>query len=110
MSEERARCTGQCCAGFSLGGMTREALREKVEAGEVQDGAYILDMVIPLPLGEDGVPRFTCRWFDGVDCARYEDRPRMCSRYPYGGECSYEGCTLRGGVGVVDRAGTRDQQ
>lgn len=46
-----------------------------------------------------GQPRFehnyTCRHFDEVsgNCLNYENRPKMCSMYPYQRACHYRECT-----------------
>jgi Fe-S-cluster containining protein len=35
--------------------------------------------------------RFSCKRFDGRGCTQYDDRPKMCSRYPdyeRGGQCT----------------------
>lgn len=35
-------------------------------------------------------------WYKGTgDCMNYEDRPAMCSDYPYGGKCVQKGCTYK---------------
>lgn len=38
---------------------------------------------------------YTCKHFDPVsgNCTNYENRPKMCSEYPYGRMCSYRACT-----------------
>ena len=83
------RCSGHCCRSFSIP-YKLEELEEKQVA--IRDGAMIIDMLIPL---EDG--KFTCRHIaDNGDCSIYENRPDMCSKYPYGDRCSYQGCTLEG--------------
>lgn len=100
---ELARCTGHCCKSFPLP-VTMAVLRADVEAvaaGDItarhfQDGAQVLDMLIPLgePTGDVQKDRYTCR-HHGADgnCGIYETRPRMCSEYPYGQPCRIEGCT-----------------
>ena len=40
---------------------------------------------------------YTCNHLqENGDCGIYENRPSMCSAYPYGGPCTYEGCELDG--------------
>lgn len=36
---------------------------------------------------------YTCRHFDGANCTNYDDRPTMCSKYPYGSACENKACT-----------------
>jgi len=103
-------CTGACCAAFQLEYTLRELRTRKL-----QDGAFIADMVIPLSpkearerslrFGGNALPwpwkqrghHFACRHWDEQTrlCTVYEERPRMCSGYPYEGEpCELgEGCT-----------------
>ncbi len=38
---------------------------------------------------------YTCRYFDGVNCTIYENRPPMCRSYPSSGRCDYAGCTRK---------------
>lgn len=38
---------------------------------------------------------YTCKYFDGHNCTAYEERPAMCRDYPYGKQCTFEGCTLK---------------
>ncbi len=83
------RCTGRCCRGFSLP-YSPTGLASRAAAGGIEDGEQIAAMVIPL--GESptlpGHWRYDCRnLLPSGDCAVYESRPRMCSRYPYGRHC-----------------------
>jgi Fe-S-cluster containining protein len=39
------------------------------------------------------VHHYTCKNFDGLNCRIYEQRPKMCSGYPYGNACRYSKCT-----------------
>lgn len=43
-----------------------------------------------------GVHYYTCRHLDEQtgDCTIYATRPTLCRDYPYGKDCSREGCTL----------------
>lgn len=105
-------CGGACCAAFYLPWTIRELRRR---AGEIEDGHFISDMVIPLTPKEanersarfGGKVRarwhyrghhFTCRHWDEETrlCAAYDERPRMCADYPYGDECNLApGCSFR---------------
>lgn len=92
--------------------MTKDVLTERQHA--IQDGPYILDMIIPLThdaarerarelrtIGAEtwepvaGSNYFTCRHWDELTrlCTAYEDRPTMCRDYPYGGACQH-GCSF----------------
>lgn len=95
------RCTGHCCAVFTLGDPP-EKITTKEWAQSAVDGEKIQDMVVPLgdyePYTSDsGYTRYfyTCRHFDGKNCNNYENRPFMCSDYPYGRKCVQLGCTLK---------------
>ena len=79
------------------------------------DGRFILDMLVPLTRRQ-AVARarrlgfrlpwkigrthryFTCRHWDESSrlCTVYDDRPRMCSSYPYGSTCDHPDCCQRG--------------
>lgn len=99
-----SRCTGHCCKRFFLpvSPERMEEEKESIAAGNAsvwQDGETIVDMVIFLEKDSyrENSYWYTCRHFDTVsgNCKNYENRPRMCSQYPYGGGCRYEGCTMR---------------
>lgn len=93
------RCLGHCCRRFPLS-ISYAELKENVElAAEGKpnrnflDGAYVLDMLIPLGIQErvsSGEQReyFTCRHLlSSGDCGAYEARPQLCRNYPtYGHE------------------------
>jgi Fe-S-cluster containining protein len=88
----------------------------KLEEIAGDEGRQIAEMVIPLtpleaqeryerfggddpakfPAAEDA-HYFTCRhWDEGTRlCLNYENRPPMCSNYPYGRECDH-GCSCKG--------------
>jgi len=104
------RCTGHCCRRFPLSAsleeiredLARVARGEPHRYGTPRDAAFILDMVVPLersavPDGHVGEPRqyYTCRHLLATgDCGVYEQRPLMCSDYPYeGGRCHHPECT-----------------
>jgi len=99
MNEEN-RCSGHCCAVFSLTDPF-----EKIDTDEWEDrsheGDKIRNMVIPLDEYEPwkspgGQTRYfyTCKHFDGQNCTNYENRPLMCSSYPDDQKCVQLGCTL----------------
>lgn len=103
-------CTGRCCAVFALPRNAPKLLRDGANG---DDGAFILDMIVPLTptrarsrlrrLGYDdnlapidGKRFFTCRHWDEDTrrCGVYDKRPKMCSGYPYGVPCEHDcGCT-----------------
>lgn len=102
------RCTGHCCAAFSLPELIfRKDLRKfiafwscldympdevdqirltgqyphiSVVGTSMYDLAMIIDMIMPLDLN-DPPSLFTCRHFNGRNCTIYDDRPVMCSKY-----------------------------
>lgn len=98
------RCTGHCCRMFPLP-YDLETIQQKQTV--LQDGAFIADMLVPLPREPElgGRPPqlywwFTCRHLtDRGDCGVYEERPEMCRGYPYGGRCVNPGCTASPGSG-----------
>ncbi len=101
------RCTGHCCESFSI---PLDVLTDPETCYDDDEGNTIRDMLILLDPIEDPMPgcndwNATCRNFDLVtrSCRIYEDRPDMCSAYPYGRACSYAGCTMTDGTGVVSR-------
>lgn len=53
---------------------------------------------------------YTCKNLDREtnNCRIYEFRPQMCSKYPYSAKCKYNGCTMRGDIGVCNRPGEAD--
>lgn len=103
-------CDGACCVAFPL-----HARHGTFEAGAVREGAYIADMIRPIGYDEArerfaahgfAMPDhpmwgreetqdrlYTCRHWDPEThrCDDYENRPGMCSAYPYGAECLF-GC------------------
>lgn len=105
-----SRCTGHCCRRFPIGDCTPEILQEMVAAAKekmpgsaiwLDEISNIADMVIWLGVEHhEGVGfrhYYTCKHLDAKsgDCMNYAKRPRMCSDYPYGGECKYVGCTMK---------------
>ena len=96
------RCTGQCCAVFTLSANVLDLCRAG-ELGPDKDAPTLLQMLVPLtseiallrlqrlgftPAG-DGVPGagraiFSCRNWDEVTrlCTIYDRRPWLCWHYP----------------------------
>lgn len=101
------RCTGHCCSIFTLPESPQEVKSEEF-GDKVVDGDVISDMLIPLtdyePFNSEGQIKYfyTCKHFDGKNCTNYENRPLMCSDYPYGGNCAQLGCTLIGDTSKED--------
>lgn len=106
------RCTGHCCKDFYLPFAPIQLAHEtkKLAIGksryEAKDFEKISKMLIFLRTNHNkrraravgGFEyRYTCKHFDREtgNCMNYENRPRMCSDYPYGGKCTYRGCTLQ---------------
>jgi Fe-S-cluster containining protein len=105
-------CSGICCAAFTMShslGYMRE------HQATIRDGAYIVDMLIPLtydeaivrryqfghksgPLASDDLESeyFTCRHWNETtrQCGAYESRPGMCRKFPYAGKPCDFGCDL----------------
>lgn len=133
MAETR-RCTGHCCERFTLP-FSPEEMRERYDEalayahGEPPSRPMLIDIEVLYPmlihLGEHGwspqtgepfdpegittFHHYTCRNFDTEtrNCRIYERRPEMCSLYPYGQACRYEGCT-RVETELVQLASKRD--
>jgi Fe-S-cluster containining protein len=106
-------CNGSCCAVFYLpvtpDEMTPQWASHIAPEG---DGSYIRRMAIPLSKDvaaqravdfgltadwgkvEEG-HAYTCRHWDTRTrlCREYEDRPLMCSAFPYGDKCQHCGWT-----------------
>lgn len=99
------QCGGHCCRAFFLPYSPEELLEQQPF---LQDGEQIVAMVEHLgefKQGEappDMLPGtqatgagnyYRCRNIgdDGL-CGIYEDRPRMCSEYPYSVTCNYTKC------------------
>ncbi len=130
MRNEIERCSGGCCKSFSLpqspielkfqlrvAKLARQRDLELMPLGpdyRVDEIEKINDMVIFIRADSNKqmardkdrprarVYRYTCKHFDTKtnNCMNYENRPRMCSDFPYGkenadGSCDYPGCTRR---------------
>lgn len=97
------RCTGHCCRAFTLP-KSPEDIRKMVEEDRLNDGPFILDMLIYLglfdvnPAGgvlDEPWHYFTCRHLDTAtgNCTVYEQRPHLCRNYPNDKACEFPGCT-----------------
>lgn len=109
------RCSGHCCRRFHLPFSMAELKAERDSAmcwlfgaPMNQRGIYnpieiIRVAAMVIPLNSDGPPgaiplegwRYTCKHHNTEtgDCMNYENRPKLCSEYPYGQQCTFEGCT-----------------
>lgn len=90
-----SRCTGHCCKDFPLP-VSKEQLL--AEPARWRDGAQIGEMIIFLRESTytSGTKqyRYTCKHLTAQgDCAIYNNRPWMCSAYPYGEACTNKDCT-----------------
>lgn len=97
------RCTGHCCKSFWLP-LDPAQLRFQAKLATIgkskwdqKDVVKINEMVIYQRPHENGGYRYTCKYFDKStgNCNNYDNRPKMCSGYPYGNECKYKGCTMK---------------
>lgn len=105
-----SRCTGHCCEKFYLPYLYEEIQQRTKENPNWViphgDAAKIVEMIIPLTdvsTCMDGSPvkpgdenhYYTCKWFDkeSRNCTNYENRPALCSGYPYGKPCTIKNCT-----------------
>lgn len=104
-------CATSCCERFELA-FSLEEILESVESKRFEDVDKVADMLIPLdggkpvswhaatgkPYPQDGKNRYhyTCKHFDTETrrCTNYENRPAMCSKYPYGRKCEYANCNV----------------
>lgn len=99
-AEEVNSCTGICCRAFTVGNNeTYEQLEERLGTSDDLEMLYILDMIIPVAYYGDiqDVPRFTCCYWDPWSglCTDYDNRPKMCSDFPYDKPCYHCGLTMR---------------
>lgn len=83
------RCTGHCCVNFHID--PRQELAILADRGN-EDALKVWNMVIPL-----GHDNYNCIHHDAAtgNCLNYENRPDMCSQFPYGRQCPRQGCTLK---------------
>lgn len=108
---EVKRCSGHCCSDFTLEFSPEEIRMKALKIRKAPDSEWkrslleIARMLIFLRFDKQepgwrkpaGATRYhyTCKNFDPVtrNCMNYENRPSMCSDYPYGRSCAYKGCT-----------------
>lgn len=110
-----SRCVGQCCKRFFVP-LTPDDLEtgRQVLASDPcaerfvdasgctryfdDDLAKILDMLVFIESSGDKDAHgafYTCKHLAANgDCQIYDQRPRMCSAYPYGLECRFPGCAF----------------
>ncbi len=81
--------------------MTYEKAVEATKAGTLLDGPRVLDIIVPIGYDDSRYPTndadgviYTCRVWDPRTrrCTEYDQRPPMCSNYPYGRDCEW--CTF----------------
>jgi hypothetical protein len=83
-------CPGACCTIFPFELGTKDSPAERKR---------ILDLIVPVgeiaySAGRGSATHYGCRVFDPATmrCREYDQRPNMCSRYPYGRACGW--CTV----------------
>lgn len=106
------RCSGQCCKHFPLpfGPVELWAEYLAVKKGEPtrfppSEIEKVAEMVIFLGrergrFSDEMLFFYTCRYYDAAtgNCTNYENRPAMCSDYPYGKPCEHgDACTWEEG-------------
>lgn len=81
-------CTGECCRFIVFG--TRQI--HSIFSDDREDHEEIKSMLLAVNHDAEWVS-FTCRNWDPDTrlCLIYDQRPAMCSRYPYDGVCGYCG-------------------
>lgn len=90
------KCGGHCCRRYALPFSPDElAAAGADETSTLMDIKQIAEMSIFLEI-EDGGHKYTCKNLtsDGL-CGIYDDRPRMCSQYPYGRSCAFPQCEAK---------------
>jgi Fe-S-cluster containining protein len=97
-TENVGRCTGHCCKKFPLPFPNLKSMfTPEYDSHKYQNGEQIRNMVIflePHPTKPE-YGYYTCKNLTtNGDCAIYDQRPRMCSEYPYGDKCVIPGCTM----------------
>lgn len=111
-------CNGDCCVAFRVPFDLVALARGDVGAKDIEEAATMAGMLIPLTVDEANARQrehvrgeltgftaadeghlYACRHWNPETrrCGAYEDRPPMCSTFPYGRPCRY-GCDERGEV------------
>ena len=119
-------CDGRCCCVFPLSwGVTGEdGISTWLDEGHTtEERAFIADMLIPLnkfeatqrwadmgytePLSllDDDRPLWTCRHWNTETrlCDAYDQRPLLCSTFPYETACHHKGCEYRQPISYLVR-------
>lgn len=108
-AKETSRCSGHCCRGFPLPGVSPHWLLTTRGDPEY---LFIADMLVNprwVPFGDmlpegvlsSGIWIWDCRHQDSVtgNCTVYEQRPALCRNHPghdrYAGACIRRECTRR---------------
>jgi Fe-S-cluster containining protein len=101
------RCTGRCCQEIRLGWSPEEILlaADAATRGDayyvwhndayvaIGDSIKLHEMLTPVGQEADGKWLYHCRHLlPSGDCDDYENRPWMCSAFPYGQKCPYPDC------------------
>lgn len=113
-------CDGRCCAVFPL---PKDARARFAAGANGEDAPFILLMLLELTPDEaqaraarlgyelpawshESHDLFTCRHWDETTrlCAAYEQRPAMCSDYPYTRSCRHESCSFTVPADQLSRA------
>jgi Fe-S-cluster containining protein len=82
-------CPGDCCNGT---GIDAEGLEKLTRPGnDTAENLILLDMLVLTYWTVEGGIKFACKRWDRETrlCTRYDERPLMCSAYPYGRGCEY---------------------
>ena len=117
MAITRHRCKGDCCERFYLSEGPEVWERRFRDWAEMQNGgpkvifyeeeitiAAMIEYLDSARFDVDGTPiefKVPVYWYrckhhqPNGDCGIYNRRPKMCSRYPYGNQCRYPGCTWK---------------
>lgn len=100
-------CTGECCSTLYFPG-THDQIKQHADI--LIDGWQIINMIDPTGEQSSKGHHYTCKHWDQTTrlCTIYENRPFMCSDYPYGQACEH--CGLEEGIPpserlVIQRAG-----
>lgn len=100
-------CNGACCFAIYLttNGEERgiEAIKEHPEC--TNEAARMIEIFEVVPEWSGIAAYHRCRVFDGKQCTEYEQRPTLCSAYPYSHECEFcDGGVMRDVSEVLRRS------